>query len=263
MASNIPAEAQVLGTPTAEYTRSAGRQALNYVLSSILVIGGVAMLLGGLASSLSGSGADAPFIVLGLLWALPGGWWFISALRKRDLRILVFPEGLSYTRSGKTAVIRWDDVEAVWQAVRKVQYTFTVHTCTLRLKDGSRYTFNNALRQVDRLIQTIQQRVTPRILARAREACDAGQTVPFGKLSVSQAGIYRGSALLPWDQVGSIRVNEGIATVKKEGSLFKWTSVPVAEIPNFFAFAALAGGLALGSSDLTLLATSVLGAAQS
>ena len=263
MASNVPAEARVLGTPIAEYARNGGRQALNYVLSSILVIVGVAMLFGGLSSSLSGSGADATFFALGLLYALPGGWWFISTLRKRDLRVLVFPEGLSYTRSGKTIAIRWDDVEAVWQAVRKVQYTFTVHTCTLRLRDGTRYTFNNALRQADRLIQTIQQQVTPRILARAQEAYDAGQTVPFGKLSVSQAGIYRGSALLPWDQVGSIKVNEGIVTIKKQGSLFKWTSVPVAEIPSFFAFASLAGGTAPDSGDLILLAMSVLGAAQS
>jgi len=262
MASNIPAEANDLGIPTAEYTRNIIRQALSLVVSAILTIMGVATILHALSAALSGGSDALLFSGLGLVYALPGALWFISTIRKRGLRVLVFPEGLFLTKGGKTEIIRWDDVEVVRQTIRKSQYTFTVHSCTVQLHDGSKYTFNNALRNVDQLISTIQQESTHRILSRVSEAYDAGQTIPFGKLSVSKAGISKGNNTLPWDQVKGVTVNNGVVTIKKQASLFKWASVTVAETPNFYVFAYVVGSAAPGSMDLVLLATSVMGSAQ-
>ena len=200
----------------------------------------------------------ALFLIVGLIYVLPGGLWFIRTVRKRDLRVLVLPDGLSYTRRGRTEIIRWDEVAAVWQAITRVQHTFTVRSCKVQLDDGRKYTFNNALRNVTQLIATIQQQVTPRILARASDAYAAGETVPFGKLGVSKAGISRGNRTLPWDQVKRVTVDKGVITVRKQGSLLKWTSVRVAETPNFFVFASLVGSRASNSTDLALLAMSVL-----
>jgi len=262
MASNIPAEAHGLGTPTAEYTRNTIGQALSLIVSAILTIMGVVTILHALSAALSGGSDALLFFGLGLVYALPGALWFISTIRKRSLRVLVFPEGLSLTKGGKTEIIRWDDMEAVRQTIRKSQYTFTFYSCTVQLHDGSKYTFNNALRNVDQLISTIQQESTHRILSRVSEAYDAGQTIPFGKLSVSKAGISKGNNTLPWDQVKGVTVNNGVVTIKKQGSLFKWTSVTVAETPNFYVFAYVVGTAAPGSMDLVLLAMSVTGSAQ-
>lgn len=263
MASNIPAEAHGLGTPTAEYTSNIIRQAFSLVVSAILTIMGVVAILHALSAALSGGSDALLFSGLGLVYALPGALWFISTIRKRGLRVLVFPAGLSLTKGGKTEIIRWDDVEIVRQTIRKNQYTtFTAYSCTVQLHDGSKYTFNNALRNVDQLISTIQQESTHRILSRVSEAYDAGQTIPFGKLSVSKAGISKGNNTLPWDQVKGVTVNNGVVTIKKQGSLFKWTSVTVAETPNFYVFAYVVGSTAPGSTDLVLLAMSVTGSAQ-
>jgi hypothetical protein len=57
-----------------------------------------------------------------------------------------------------------------------------------------------------------------------------------------------------------VTVDKGVITVRKQGSLLKWASVPVAEMPNFFVFASLVGTKASDSSDLVLLAMSVLAA---
>jgi hypothetical protein len=259
MTSNIPVEANDLGTPTAEYTRDGVRQALNLVGSVFVISIGVMTMFGGLATALSGGSDAFLFIGLALVYVVPGLWWFISTLRKRGLRVLVFPEGLTYTRRGQTEVIRWDDVASVWQAITRVQHTFTVRKCTIHLQDGSKHTFNNAIRNVEQLINTIQQQATPRILERVDEAYNAGQTVPFGKLSISQAGISRGGKTLPWDQVKRVTVDKGVITIRKQGSLLKWASVNVAETPNFFAFASMVGAKAPGSVDLALLGLSMLG----
>lgn len=259
MTSNIPAEANGLGAPTAEYTLSASRQVLNLLASLVVTMIGMGTMGGGLSAGLSGSGDVFLFIGLALVYVVPGLWWFISTLRKRGLRVLVFPDGLTYTRHGKTDVIRWDDVATVLQAITRVQYTFTVRKCTVQLQDGNKYTFNNALRNVEQLINTIQQQITPRILERVDEAYEAGQTVPFGKLSISRAGISQGNKTLPWDQVKRVTVDKGVITIRKQGGLLKWASVNVAETPNFFAFASMVGAEAPGSIDLALLGLSMLG----
>jgi hypothetical protein len=258
MTSNISAEAHGLGAPTAEYTLDAGRQVLNLLASLVVTMIGVGAMGGGLSAGLSGGGDVLLFLFIGLVYVLPGLWWFISTLRKRGLRVLVFPEGLAYVRRGKAVVIRWDDVAIVRQAITRVQYTFTVRKCTVQLHDGSKYTFNNALRNVGQLITSIQQETTPRILERVSEAYEAGQSIPFGKLSVSQAGISRGNKTLPWDQVKSVTVDQGVITIKKQGGLLKWASANVAETPNFFVFASLVGVEAPGSIDLALLGLSML-----
>jgi len=260
MASNVDSGANGLGTPMAKHTRNVGRHALGLIVSGMIIAIGVAMVFGGGATAASGEGDAAIFLIMGLIYGVPGALWFISILRKRGLRVLVFPEGLAYTRRSRTEIIRWDEVAAVWQGITRVQYTFTVRSCKVQLDDGRKYTFNNALRNVTELIATIQQEVTPRILARASDAYDAGETIPFGKLGVSKAGISRGKQTLPWDQVKRVTVDKGVITVRKQGSLLKWASVPVAEMPNFFVFASLVGSKASDSSDLVLLAMSVLAA---
>ena len=258
MASNVDSGANGPGTPTAEYTRNVGRQMLHGIVSVIIILVGLVTMIGGISAALSGGGDSVLFLILGLIYVLPGGLWFISTVRKRDLRVLVLSDGLSYTRHGRTEIIRWDEVAAVWQAITRVQHTFTVRSCKAQLDDGRKYTFNNALRNVTDLIATIQREATPRILARASDAYDAGETIPFGKLGVSKAGLSRGNRTLPWDQVKRVTVDKGVITVRKQGSLLKWTSVPVAETPNFFVFASLVGSKASDSGDLALLAMSVL-----
>jgi hypothetical protein len=258
MTSNASTQASDLGAPIAEYTRNSGKHALSVLISALLIIAGVAMALGGFFSSDSPSGSRFLFLSLGLVYALPGTLWFVSTVRKRDLHVRVFPEGFSYTKGGKTELVRWDEVETVRQAITRVQHTFTVRSCTLQLKDGSKYTFNNALRNVGELIHTTQREVTPRLLSRLNEQYRAGQVVRFGKLAISEAGISHGRKTLPWDQVGSASVSKGVVTIRKRGRLLKWASIDVAQIPNFFVFAHMVGTRAPESGDLTLLAMSVL-----
>jgi len=248
-----------MSEPTAEYTCNTARLLLNLVGSVFVAAMGVIMLIGALVTASSGGGNAILFAGLGLIYAVPGALWFIGTIRKRDLRVVVSPEGLSYTKAGKTDLIRWDDIAVVRQAITRVQHTFTVRSCNVQLRDGRKIRFNNALKNAKQLITTIQRAVTPRILARARQDYNAGQAVPFGKLSISRAGISKGKKTLPWDQVERVTVDKGTITVKKQGSLFKWASATVAETPNFFVFAHLVGTEAPGSTDLALLAMSVLG----
>jgi len=248
--------------PIAEHTRNTVKHALSLVASVFVTAIGLLMIVGSIVAALSGDRQAILFFGLGLVYAGPGAFWFISTMRKRDLRVAVFPEGLSYTKGGKTDFIAWDDVETVWQTITRVQDTFTVRSCKMQLRDGTKIRFTNALRNVAGLITTVQREATSRILGRARKAYLAGETVSFGKFGISKAGISQGSKTLPWEQVSGVTVDKGVVTIKKEGRLLKWASVNVSEMPNFFVFAHMVGSAAPGSTDLVLLAMSILGSVE-
>lgn len=255
MASNIPAEAKGLGTPTAEYTRNTGRLLLVLILSAYLSGAFI-------CSALAMARENAWFLFL----VIPGPlcmWWFVSSLRKRDLRVLVFPEGLSYTKQAKTEIFRWDDVASVWQDVTRYHgaYTSTKRVYTVHTNDDREYTFKDSISNVESLGNTIQQECACRILPRLQEAYNAGHTISFGKLSISKAGIAKGRKTLPWDQVSGVEIDRGSVNVhiKKDaytiselilsaGKGPKWSSVAVAKMPNVVVFTAIVNQI-VGSNE--------------
>lgn len=278
MITNIPAEANGLGTPVAEYTprHGTGRLILSLItgiLFSVLVVAmGLFLIVGAFQWS---SGANRYFFVaIGLMVVLIGVWLSVRAIRKRSLgkRVLVFSEGLAYTQQGKTDIIRWDDVAAVWRDVTHHyyrqpwqtthRYTGTAHVYTIQLNDGRKYTFGDALGNVEELGGTIQQESLHHILPRLRQAYEAGQTVPFGALGISRAGISRGYNMLPWDQVRKVEIYEGFLNVysTKEQTITDlilskgkgaWASVAVAKMPNAFVFKAMVDEIIGATSKFT------------
>jgi hypothetical protein len=151
--------------------------------------------------------------------------------------VSVHPGGLSYANGGRTQVVRWDDVNMLWYRATRVQGMFTVQTCTLELRDGSKHNFGNN----DKLNQVIQVECTRRILPRVLASYQAGAPVSFGKLTLSKAGIGKRQETLPWDQVKRVNLDQGILSIWKQGGLFKWAEVYVAQTPNFWVLAYLVG----------------------
>lgn len=272
MTTNTPHD---LGTPIAEYTPFRGTGCL---ISSLIVgilfsvfVTAVGIFI---VSGYWWSGVSSSFsTVVGLMVVLLGVWLVARAIRKRNLgrRVLVFPEGLAYIQQGKTHIIRWENIAAVWQNVvshysrqawqSTARYTGTIHSYTVELDDGRKYTFNDALGDVGELGRTIQQETSHYMLPRLRQAYEAGQTIPFGALGVSQAGIskgYKGYSVLPWDQVGIVGIYEGFLNVysTEEQTITSlilskgkkaWASVAVAKTPNVFVFKAMVDEI-LGSN---------------
>ncbi len=240
MASDIPVEAQALGTPTAEHLPSAARQRGNRISGIVLIVIGLGgVLVGILLSTATDDSFMLCFSAAGLIGALLGVLLLVAS-RRQDQRVLVFPEGLSYTKRGKTNIIRWDDVASFSYNVTRQRRAGTTHVYTVRLTDERKYVFSDALANIVGLGNTIREETTRRILPRVLEAYNADETISFGKLSISKAGITKGKQTLPWDQVKGVKVERGFVSIQKEGKRPRWASVGVAETPNVFVFLALA-----------------------
>jgi hypothetical protein len=109
----------------------------------------------------------------------------------------------------------------------------------VQCNDGRKFVFKDTLADVEDLGRTIQEEVTRRALPRVLEAYNTGQTIPFGKLSISHAGITKGQETLPWDHVERVWLSQGELIVEKVGQRLRWSSFRVLEIPNLFVLLAI------------------------
>jgi len=225
------------GTPTAEYK---ARSSIPVVLVGLAIfwgLVGLGLVIGGLLASRN----DSSLLCLvppGLVLVGVGIWAFTQWRLKRTLRVLVFPDGLVHTRGAKTNVFRWDEIESVWESAQKARPTSrTVYRAyTIVDHDGRKAVLTGDFVGVKALGDTIQREVSERLLPHALEAFEAGETVRFGKLSLSNEGLSNGRETVPWDQVEEVKLERGTITVRKEGKWLSWANVTVGGTPNVFVF---------------------------
>lgn len=144
-----------------------------------------------LGSSGSPSGKIA-FLLFGLFFVGAALYYALIPVIYRSWRVYVCTEGFVFTRGGKVEAFRWDQIEAMWQAVTKHYrngiYTGTSHKYTVRRRDGGQVVLNDRFTDVEELGNTISDKVTNYHLPLAIGAYNAGQTITFGPLSISLQG---------------------------------------------------------------------------
>lgn len=237
-------ERYALGTPTSEY-KTAGNRKLLFGFSILLLIGGGFTMLYGAASLYLTNPTDErpPLIIIGGLivllgWAMVEGW-----LRTRDLRVLVFPDGLMRFQYGKSESCRWDEIVSFWQSITKRYtngvYAGTTHLYTLQKSDNKQLKFNDALKNVEQLGNLVQNEVTTRQLPAAISRYSSGGTVNFGNLSVSPLGLTRGDQTLAWNEIQGVEIRKGFISIKKQGKWLNWAKIPAAKVPNLLVFLTL------------------------
>jgi hypothetical protein len=225
-----------LGAQTAEYKPRSTARVLRLIFGFILGVVGVFTILYGAMSAQIAGDDRPPIIILGAI--LAGFAWLMVEiwLKGNGLSVQVFADGLARNQYGKTVVVRWDEIVGIWQAVTKHYtngiYTGTTHVYTVQKADNTRVKFDDALKNVEQLGNTMQSEVTRRLLPQAINTFQGGGTVTFGKLVVSPIGLSWGDKSLPWAEIEGVQLNKGYLSVKKQGKWFNWASMPVSAIPN-------------------------------
>lgn len=186
---------------------------------------------------------NSSWAFVGLILLCAGAWLAINALRYYGLCVYVFTEGLVRLKGDKADAVRWDQVKTIWQKADKRYissfYLGTSHAYTVQRDDGKKFTFNDGLRNVGVLGETLIREVNSRLVPEAIATYNAGKPVVFGKLSVSIHGISNGEEIVLWNQVKGIQVIKGALAVNKEGQLVNWPSIRAAKTPNLPVFLAL------------------------
>jgi hypothetical protein len=242
MIQSMPTEAYQLGTPTAEYRPKPIRQVSSFVGGAIMMIVGIGIVFFDMMQR-----HPSGFYILGGILLAIGMWALWTGVRERGLQVLVFPDGLTYTIRGTTEVVRWEDITEVLQQITKHYtngvYTGTTHIYTVRRAGRPELKFNDALKNVEQLGNTIQQETYKLLLPRAIATYNAGGILHFGKLNVSRQGLSNGKETLAWSDIKGVKLEKGVIAVSKQGKWLNWTTATVAQTPNIFVFTALADSI--------------------
>lgn len=87
----------------------------------------------------------------------------------------------------------------------------------------------------EKLEQAVQQHTVQAKYRPALEAIQRGETVAFGKVSVSREGIATGSKTLPWHQYGGVVLSQGQVTIAKSPK-GAFLSTSLASFQNYSLF---------------------------
>jgi hypothetical protein len=181
---------------------------------------------------------EVGFIVY-LLIAIPIAMviYGVRAFMWHNVRVYIFTNGFIRANGTSIDAVRWDQVEAVFQRAIRSRYGYVIsYTYTVRRSDGAVYKFNNLIKKIADLGNTIQHEVTKVHVPRAIAAFNSGNPLHFGKLSLNVQGISKGSAMLPWMQVRNVDLNRGYVQIWQNGRSTRWGRVRVADVPNLLVF---------------------------
>ncbi len=76
---------------------------------------------------------------------------------------------------------------------------------------------NNGFSKIGKLGEAVQRMSANALLPRAIAAYNSGAVLPFGKLSLSQAGISNGQETLPWSDLDRVTFANGALLVMRKG----------------------------------------------
>lgn len=241
----MPLEALSLGTPLAEYPGPGMMQAIEGpTLLGALLLAGVGVL------RLYYNSTDSATFLL-IAGAFVFALW-VSRVRhslpKRDLRVRVFQDGLTYTRAGRTKAFRWDDISTMWRQTvdhYENRYGFIRHKGTayiyylLNVSDDEIMLSSAELNQFPRLAETLEKEVTARLAARALKELTDGLEVSFGDFDLSKRGISMDEAMLLWEEVEEVGFAPDQIIIRKRGQSKPWHAVRFSDTPNGPVLAAL------------------------
>jgi hypothetical protein len=187
---------------------------------------------------------NAPFMIgVGIVLLLVALYCLLYPFIYRSWHVYVYSEGFAFSKGSKIDAFRWDQIDCMWQRITRRYmngiYMGTQYKYTIRGLNNRQVILNDRITNIGSLGNIISDMVTRVKLPLVIAAFKAGNTITFGSLSVSLQGVSNSKELISWSQIKEIGVNRGMVTVRKEGKWLSWSSVQVANIPNFFIFLAL------------------------
>ncbi|MDQ2886446.1 MAG: hypothetical protein M3Y39_10190 [Chloroflexota bacterium] len=163
---------------------------------------------------------------------------------------------LGYNESTRdVTAILWDTIESVWCDVARVyssdagdkrrrfgwKYVF-------QCNDGQRFAFSG-YEGAFALSYVVDREINARLLPGAIAAYDAGRTVSFGAIQISQEGLQVGHKAIPWQNILSIEM-EGEQIIVRLPDWQSWVGNSKAATPNVSVLKALIQYISAGEKNL-------------
>jgi hypothetical protein len=151
--------------------------------------------------------------------------------------VAVYDQGFAVRQRKGIQTWRWEEVVSLTAAVTRHYtagiYTGTTHAYSLFNHQNQRLVLGDIYTKVEELAKAIQESIFPILYGWAAQEYNAGQTLVFGPVAISQAGIRLGKKKYSWIEVQQVSIQNGILKVsKKGGGKFSGASASASVIPN-------------------------------
>jgi len=164
--------------------------------------------------------------------------------KSKGLNVLVCTDGLARMQGDEIEILPWQDIRSVTRIARasdEMRSTFEPAVqLVLERTDGSKWTFDETLRDLKQLRILVEKCTLDNLLTPAQEALRAGRPVVFGPISVDASGISFGKELLPWSHYQHVEAERGRLTVFESERGKAFCKVDTAQVPNSHVLQALA-----------------------
>lgn len=185
-----------------------------------------------------------------------GMYLLYAAWRDQGLWVLAYPTGLLRWQRGEIVSFPWADIERLTlQRVNKVdaiQGTSnadgTPLTAWLPLEDaGSRFlgsqielmrgdgvseTFPSSLEGYEGLSRSIQEETFRALWPPLWDQYKEAEGITFGDITITWAGIHKGTDLLPWFEFSDVKIANGKLIIARHGKWRPFAEAPIAVVPN-------------------------------
>ena len=188
----------------------------------------------------------------------------LGKFKDTGVRVYEFESGLVRQKVGQSPqVYRWDRIAEVRQSSKAEYlngaYTGTWFTYTITRDDGESMTISGAYYDPNRsrnadpnstsskyeaLGRSVVLKVSNIQLPRALETLGKGESLTFGDITISAAGVQAAKqSVVPWPEITEVKVDKGYVRIKRANKVLALSNRPVARIPNFPLFMTLADAL--------------------
>jgi hypothetical protein len=168
---------------------------------------------------------------------LLGIWTGWLAYANWNKGAVAYEKGFAYRDRKGIQAWRWEDLVSQTAAVTRHYtngiYTGTTHVYTLFNREGTRLVLNDSLAKVEELAALVEEGSFPLLYEKAAQLYNTGQTLTFGPVAISKAGIQIGKKTYPWQEVQQVSIQQGVVKVsRKDGGWFSGASAMASTIPN-------------------------------
>lgn len=238
MSEQLPNELFQFGTPVVEFSSKGRFTALlrDAAIGFGVVVVGIILEIVGL------SGFGILIAIMGAIFMVLRGFALLGALISGAQRVLVFNEAVGFVKGDQVTAMRWNDVREIHQDIYTYRVNFVPiinrHNYTLNGADDRKIRLTRSIHHIEELGPILHQAVTKQQMPKAVETLKSGSTISFGPFALNNQGLTMKNKLIPWNEIKSVRVNNGSIMVDRAGKI-TWSGISASSIPNLYLFLTL------------------------
>jgi hypothetical protein len=178
-------------------------------------------------------------VPLGLLMTLAAAVALWQNFNCLFLKVWVFPEGFAWRRPVDRVFCKWQDVEVICNNSNHAHHGGRSHgrwlvEYSIRTARRRCLRFGHQLDGAAELGRTIEEQAYPHMLSRSLAAYRAGDRLDFGRIKISDRGVWRFEHVIAWEEIVCAFVDaDGWVTFERRDKPWpQWIGVSPNKVQN-------------------------------